>query len=59
MTKLNINNNKKKKKEKKNLSLIYLQTPTIINSLHLHIKRVPSTIPPNLTTTVNIPKNIK
>ena len=45
---------------KKSLSLMYLLTSTIItNSLHLHIKQLPATISPNLTTTVNVPKNIK
>ena len=36
---------------------MYLQTPPIANSLYLHIKRLPVTIPLYLTTTVNIPPN--
>ena len=45
---------------KKSLFFMYLPTPPIItNSLHLHIKSQPATIPPYLTTTVNVPRNIK
>ena len=52
-TELNIN-------KKKILSLMYLETPPIItNSLHLYIKSRPMIIPSYLTTTVNVPKNIK
>ena len=37
---------------------MYLQT-RLINSIHLHIKFLSLTIPPYLTTTVNVAKNIK
>ena len=40
--------------------LMYLLTsPIMTKSIHLHIKSLPATIPPCLTTTVNVSKNIK
>ena len=39
---------------------MYLETPLIMkNSLHLHIKSQPTTIPPYYTTTVNVHKKYK